>query len=95
MRHVLANRTCRKNPLPISSFSREFLCWVFPEKLAHRAPDSYDARWLTQAGIKTDCVRLGDLRLRGNAHEMTLEKNTHGIANFFANWPDKLDKNAH
>jgi pimeloyl-ACP methyl ester carboxylesterase len=65
---------------------------VSSEASYHRVFDSCDAKWLNQAGVKTDFVKLEDVGLPGNAHEMMLEKNSDGIAKFFASW---LDKNVH
>ena len=46
----------------------------------------------TFAGVKTDYVKLEDVGLPGNAHEMMLEKNSDGIAAFFESW---IEKNVH
>ncbi|HVB58901.1 MAG TPA: alpha/beta fold hydrolase [Candidatus Acidoferrales bacterium] len=58
----------------------------------HRVFDGCFPKWLDQAGVKTDYVKLEDVGLPGNAHEMMLEKNSDGIAKFFESW---LDKNVH
>ena len=65
---------------------------VSGEASYHRVFDSCDAKWLNQAGVKTDYVKLEDVGLPGNGHEMMLEKNSDGIAAYFASW---LDKNVH
>ena len=44
--------------------------------------DSCIAKWLNQAGVKADYVKLEEVGLPGNAHEMMLEKNSDGIAKF-------------
>src|ERR1700676_454068 len=62
---------------------------VSAEASYHRVFDSCDAKWLNQAGVKTDYVKLEDVGLPGNAHEMMLEKNSDGIAAFFAGWIEK------
>jgi hypothetical protein len=51
--------------------------------------DSCDAKWLNQAGVKTDYVKLEDVGQPGNGHEMMLEKNSDGIAAFFESWLQK------
>ncbi len=62
---------------------------VSGEASYHRVFDSCDAKWLNQAGVKTDYVKLEDVGLPGNGHEMMLEKNSDGIAAFFATWFEK------
>jgi hypothetical protein len=62
---------------------------VSAEASYHRVFDSCDAKWLSQAGVKTTYVKLEDVGLPGNAHEMMLEKNSDGIAKFFESWIEK------
>jgi pimeloyl-ACP methyl ester carboxylesterase len=52
----------------------------------HRISDGCLAKWLNQAGVKTQFVRMEDVGLKGNGHEMMLEKNSDEIAKFIANW---------
>jgi pimeloyl-ACP methyl ester carboxylesterase len=65
---------------------------VSGEASYHRVFDSCIAKWLNQAGVKADYVKLEDVGLPGNAHEMMFEKNSDGIAKFFESW---LAKNVH
>ncbi|MDP9114781.1 MAG: alpha/beta fold hydrolase, partial [Acidobacteriota bacterium] len=58
----------------------------------HREYDHCIPKWLNQAGVKTQYVRLEDVGLHGNGHEMMLEKNSDEIARFMSAW---LDKNVH
>jgi pimeloyl-ACP methyl ester carboxylesterase len=58
----------------------------------HRVFDSCIPKWLNQAGVKTQYVKLEDVGITGNEHEMMLDKNSDEIAKFFAQW---LDKNVH
>jgi pimeloyl-ACP methyl ester carboxylesterase len=62
---------------------------VSGEASYHRVFDSCDAKWLNQAGVRTDYVRLEDVGLPGNGHEMMLEKNSDGIAAYFDQWIEK------
>jgi pimeloyl-ACP methyl ester carboxylesterase len=62
---------------------------VSGEASYHRVFDSCDAKWLNQAGVKTDYVKLEDVGQPGNGHEMMLEKNSDGIAAYFASWLEK------
>ena len=58
----------------------------------HRVFDSCIPKWLNQAGVKTQYVKLEDVGITGNEHEMMLDKNSDDIARFFAQW---LDQNVH
>jgi hypothetical protein len=58
----------------------------------HRPYSHCVAKWLNQAGVKATYVRLEDVGLPGNGHQMMSEKNSAGISKFFMNW---LDKNVH
>ncbi len=58
----------------------------------HRVYDHCIPKWLNQAGVKTQYVRMEDVGLHGNGHEMMLERNSDEIARFMAAW---LDKNVH
>jgi pimeloyl-ACP methyl ester carboxylesterase len=62
---------------------------VSGEASYHRVFDSCDAKWLNQAGVKTDYVKLEDVGQPGNGHEMMLEKNSDGIAAYFESWLEK------
>jgi pimeloyl-ACP methyl ester carboxylesterase len=55
----------------------------------HRVFDHCLAKWLNQAGVKTQFVRLEDVGIHGNGHEMMLEKNSEEIAKFIGGWIDK------
>jgi len=55
----------------------------------HREFDHCLAKWLNQAAVKTQFVRMEDVGLRGNGHEMMLEKNSDDIAKFIGGWMEK------
>jgi len=55
----------------------------------HRPYSNCVAKWLNQAGVKTTYVRLEDVGLPGNGHQMMSEKNSAGISKFFMTWLDK------
>jgi hypothetical protein len=44
------------------------------------------AKWLNQAGVKTDFVNLENVGLTGNGHQMMSDKNSAAIAKYFMNW---------
>jgi pimeloyl-ACP methyl ester carboxylesterase len=62
---------------------------VSPEASQHRTFDLCDAKWLTQAGVKATYVKLEDVGLAGNGHELMLEKNSDAIAGFLDKWMEK------
>jgi len=64
---------------------------VSAEASYHRPYAHCVAKWLNQAGVKTEYVRLEDVGLPGNGHQMMSERNSAGIAKFFMSW---LTKNA-
>jgi pimeloyl-ACP methyl ester carboxylesterase len=55
----------------------------------HRVFDACIPKWLNQAGVKAQYVKLEDVGITGNEHEMMLDKNSDEIAKFFAEWLDK------
>src|SRR5258706_8297931 len=55
----------------------------------HREFDHCLAKWLNQAGVKTQFVKMEDVGLKGNGHEMMLEKNSDDIAKWIGGWMDK------
>lgn len=55
----------------------------------HRTFDSCIPKWLNQAGVKAQYVKLEDVGITGNEHEMMLDKNSDEIAKLFAQWLDK------
>ncbi|MDI1364677.1 MAG: hypothetical protein PSX79_07405 [bacterium] len=59
----------------------------------HAGCDHCTARYLSQAGVKTDFVRLADLGLHGDGHMLMLEKHSAEIAAEIGRWLDgrKLD----
>jgi pimeloyl-ACP methyl ester carboxylesterase len=65
---------------------------VSGEASYHRPYARCIAEWLNQAGVKTTYVKLEDVGLPGNGHQMMSENNSTAIAKFFMQW---LDKNVH
>jgi pimeloyl-ACP methyl ester carboxylesterase len=56
----------------------------------HAAYDHCTARYLMQAGVKVDFVRLEDRGLRGNGHMVMLEQNSLEIAALVDAWLGKI-----
>lgn len=52
----------------------------------HAVYDHCTARYLRQAGVPTDFIRLEEHGLRGNGHMVMLEKNNLAIAELIATW---------
>jgi len=65
---------------------------VSAEASYHRPYAHCVAKWLNQAGVKTQYINLEDVGLSGNGHQMMSEKNSAEIAKFFMNW---IEKNVH
>ncbi len=57
----------------------------------HRVYDHCLAKWLNQAGVKTEYVEMEKAGMPGNGHMMMLEKNSADIAKYMGNW---LSRNA-
>jgi len=55
----------------------------------HAVYDHCTARYLTQAGVSTDFIRLEQRGIHGNAHMMMLEKNNLQIARLITSWLGK------
>ncbi len=52
----------------------------------HRVFDACIPKWLNQAGVQTDFVRLEDVGITGNGHMMMLELNSDEIIAFIHGW---------
>jgi|SoiMetStandDraft_2_1073263.scaffolds.fasta_scaffold05157_2 pimeloyl-ACP methyl ester carboxylesterase len=55
----------------------------------HRIYDHCLAKWLNQAGVKTEYVEMEKVGLPGNGHMMMLEKNSADIAKYIGGWLSK------
>ena len=52
----------------------------------HRVYDPCIPKWLNQAGVKADFVRLEEVGIKGNSHMMMLERNSDDIIKFVVEW---------
>jgi pimeloyl-ACP methyl ester carboxylesterase len=59
---------------------------VVSEASYHAPYDHCTSRYLRQAGVRHDFVRLADVGIRGNGHMMMLEKNNLAIAAWIERW---------
>ena len=66
---------------------------LMSESSYHSGYDHCTARYLTQAGVKTDLVRMADHGLHGDGHMLMLEKHSAQAAALIETWLDgrKLD----
>jgi pimeloyl-ACP methyl ester carboxylesterase len=48
--------------------------------------DHCTSKYLTQAGVANDHIRLGEVGIHGNGHMMMIEKNNNEVAAFIARW---------
>lgn len=65
---------------------------VHSEASYHAPYDHCTVRYLEQAGVKPDFIRLADVGVRGNNHMMMLERNNEEIARVLADWVDRTVK---
>jgi len=62
---------------------------ISAEGTYHRVYDHCIPKWLNQAGVKDDFVRLEDVGIHGNMHEMFLDKNSDEVIKFIDDWVRK------
>jgi pimeloyl-ACP methyl ester carboxylesterase len=55
----------------------------------HQVYDHCTAKYLAQAGVKTELIRLQDKGIHGNGHMVMLEKNNLDIAHLIDEWVQK------
>ncbi len=58
----------------------------------HAVFDHCTAKWMNQAGVKTDFIRLEDRGITGNGHMVMIEKNSLEIAKLLDDWMQKKVK---
>jgi pimeloyl-ACP methyl ester carboxylesterase len=52
----------------------------------HQVYDHCTAKYLNQARVKTQCIRLQDKGIQGNGHMVMIEKNNLDIARLIDDW---------
>ena len=62
---------------------------VVSESSYHSPYDHCTSKFLTQAGVRNDFVRLPDVGIHGNGHMMMLEKNNLEVAALLRGWIEK------
>ena len=58
----------------------------------HAGYDHCTVRFLRQAGVNVDFIKLEDVGILGNGHMMMLEKNNQEIARVMTDWLQKSVK---
>jgi pimeloyl-ACP methyl ester carboxylesterase len=84
--------TCWKQAEParqLPNLRRMPILFLTAEASYHAAYDHCIVRFLNQAGVKPTWVRLADLGIRGNSHNMMQEKNSDAIAEVIYQWLTK------
>jgi pimeloyl-ACP methyl ester carboxylesterase len=71
------------------SFESLRILSISAEGTYHRVFDVCIPKWLNQAGAKDDFVRLEDVGIHGNMHEMFLDRNSDEIIKFIDGWINK------
>jgi hypothetical protein len=59
---------------------------VTSEASYHAPYDHCTSKFPDQAGVRHDWIRLAKVGIRGNGHDMMLEKNSAAISTVMANW---------
>jgi pimeloyl-ACP methyl ester carboxylesterase len=62
---------------------------ISAEGTYHRVFDACIPKWLNQAGVKDEFVRLEDVGIHGNMHEMFLDRNSDVVIKFIDDWMRK------
>src|SRR5258708_37405220 len=62
---------------------------ISAEGTYHRVFDVRIPKWLNQAGVKDEFVRLEDVGIHGNMHEMFLDKNSDDVIKYIDGWLHK------
>src|SRR5437016_12012708 len=73
----------------LAGFENMRILSISAEGTYHRVFDVCIPKWLNQAGAKDDFVRLEDVNIHGNMHEMFLDRNSDEIVKFIDGWINK------
>ena len=77
----------QKEPVhKLVSLSNMLILSVSAEGTYHRVFDACIPKWLNQAGVKDEFVRLEDVGIHGNMHEMFLDRNSDVVIKFIDEW---------
>jgi hypothetical protein len=73
----------------LSGYQGMHILSLSAEGTYHRVFDVCIPKWLNQAGAKDDFVRLEDVGIHGNMHEMFLDRNSQDVIKFIDGWIGK------
>jgi hypothetical protein len=77
----------QKEPVhKLVSLEKLHILSISAEGTYHRVFDSCIPKWLNQAGVKDDFIRLEDVNIHGNMHEMFLDRNSDVVIKFIDDW---------
>ena len=63
---------------------------ILTAEASYHAPyDHCTVRYLEQAGVRSEWIKLAEIGIHGNGHMMMLEKNNAEIAVVMSRWLDK------
>ncbi len=80
----------QKEPVhKLVTFQKFRILSVSAEGTYHRVFDSCIPKWLNQAGAHDEFVRLEDVGIHGNMHEMFLDRNSDQVIKFIDDWMRK------
>ena len=84
--------TCWKQAEParqLPNLQRMPIALITAEASYHAAYDHCIVRFLEQAGVTPTFIKLADLGIKGNSHNMMQEKNSDEIAEVIYQWLEK------
>jgi pimeloyl-ACP methyl ester carboxylesterase len=77
----------QKEPVhKLVSLEKLHILSISAEGTYHRVFDACIPKWLNQAGVKDDFIRLEDVNIHGNMHEMFLDRNSDVVIKFIDDW---------
>jgi pimeloyl-ACP methyl ester carboxylesterase len=80
----------QKEPVhKLVSLANMHILSISAEGTYHRVFDACIPKWLNQAGVKDEFVRLEDVGIHGNMHEMFLDRNSDVVIKFIDDWMRK------
>lgn len=83
----------QKEPVhKLVTFEKFRILSISAEGTYHRVFDACIPKWLNQAGAQDEFVRLEDVGIHGNMHEMFLDRNSDQVIKFIDDWMRKNAK---
>ena len=73
----------------LPNLQRMPIALITAEASYHAAYDHCIVKFLNQAGVKPTWIKLADLGIKGNSHNMMQEKNSNEIAAVIHQWLEK------